>query len=796
MLARLRPLFRLAALAAATAPILAQGSVKLTATFQPAAAKPGDAIELHLAVEVNPGYHAYGTKEQTNVPVRFDAEQWTLAGLELAGDPRIPTGDKKTVFGVETWPLPEHFTIVQPMKVPAGLGAGEIEVMGVFAYQLCDENACEMPTEKEFAAKLAIAGGPAGNATSGSATAGNANAATQEPKPATQDPKPSVPKPKVVVSKDGHLVLKPRIGGQPLRAGESAELVIEISVEEGYHVYGSKETTGVPVGLDPKKQAFAPLVADGTAVVPPGEEKEELGLKQHPLPSEFRVTQTLRVPAGTAPGTYPLKGVLDYAACNENGCEDPTKVEFAVEVVVEAGEARAKAPRIEPATNAPEGDEDNSLWGLILACIGGGLLALVMPCTYPMIPITFSFFTKQADARGGKVLSLALAYGFGIVGMFAAIGALASVLGGYIVPFAAHWITNTVIGTAFVVFGLSLLGVINLQPPQFLMSAAGRTRSVGGLVGVLLMGATLVISSFTCTAPVVAILLVPAVQSGEGFRPMLGMAAFGATMALPFVLLALLPGRVKKLPRSGEWMNTLKVSLGFVELAAALKFFSNAEYVQELHVLPRETFFGIWIALFLALAAFLWGLFPRAQVGTGRRVGGLASVAFAGYCLYGALGYPLDFVMTALAPAYGARDVSRHELVVDDYEKARALAVEQGKLLLVNWTGFTCTNCRMVERSILPDEAIAPILEQHFVEARLHMDNESAIPADRWKVHVQLRQDMLQGRVTTPTYCSVDPKTGTLFVEHVLKGGPGAWQKGYLQFLQTSLAKAGRVAAK
>ena len=762
------------------AALSAQGSVKLSAAFEPASAKPGDSVTLKLTVEVSPGYHAYGTKEPTNVPVSIDPSTWQLVGLELDGAAKIPPGNKATAFGLDTYPLPEVFVVTQALKVKQD-AAGEIAASATFGFQLCDENACEMPSSEPFTAKLTIAG-------SAPSTAGNAVSVPSAG--AAQDPKPKpAAKQKRFRSKDGRITMTVACTPQPARPGESVTLTIEAEVEEGFHAYGTKEPTNLPVKLDAAKWQLQGIETDGAAVIPPGEEAEAFGIKTYPLPHEFRVTQKLRVKADQAAGTATIEGEFGYQVCDENGCEMPQVVPFAIDLPIEAGTARAAAPAAAP---VDEDSEDGSLWALLLACIGGGLFALVMPCTYPMIPITFSFFTKQADARGGKVMSLALAYGFGIVAMFAAIGALASALGGYIVPFAAHWITNAVIGTAFVVFGLSLLGVITLQPPRFLTDAAGKSRTVGGLVGVLLMGATLVISSFTCTAPVVALLLVPAVQSGEGFRPMLGMATFGATMALPFVLLALLPGRVKKLPRSGEWMNTLKVSLGVVELAAALKFFSNAEYVQDLHVLPREVFFGIWIALFLALAVYLWGLVPRTKVGNGRRVGGLASAWFAAYCLYGALGYPLDFVMNALAPAYGARDISRHELVVDDYEKARALALTQGKLLLVNITGFTCANCRMVERGILPALAIAPILEQHFVEARLHMDNESVIEPTRWARQVKLRDELVQGRVTTPIYCSVDPKTGNLIVAHVLKGGPGAWEQGYLAFLTQSLAASGR----
>jgi thiol:disulfide interchange protein len=496
-------------------------------------------------------------------------------------------------------------------------------------------------------------------------------------------------------------------------------------------------------------------------------------------------------------------------------------VAFQATVVVVAGEAVAPVPTTDPVVEPPDvrsgpgvaaadtasdplAGLGNSLWALILACIGGGLFALVMPCTYPMIPITFTFFTKQADARGGKVLTLALTYGLGIVVMFTAIGALAGVVGDKIVEFSAHWITNVVIGGAFLVFALSLLGWITIQPPAFLTQAAGKSRSVGGVLGVLLMGATLVISSFTCTAPIVALLLLPAVQTGDASKPAIGMAVFGLTMALPFVMLALLPGRVKALPRSGEWMNTLKVSLGVIELAAALKFFSNAEYAELLYILPREVFFAIWIALFGALAVYLFGLLPKAQVGTGRRIGGAASLLFAGYCLYGALGYPQDFVMNALAPAYGLKDLHKEVIVVDeaghpratdDYEAAVAHAKANGKLVLVNFTGFTCSNCRMVERGILPSANIAPLLKEHFVEARLHMDNPDRIPAAQWQVQAGLRQTLMGGLTTTPSYAAVDPTTGAKLADHVLSGGPGAWEAGYLAFLQQSLQKAGRSGA-
>lgn len=350
-----------------------------------------------------------------------------------------------------------------------------------------------------------------------------------------------------------------------------------------------------------------------------------------------------------------------------------------------------------------------SLLGFILAAIAGGIFALLMPCTYPMIPITISFFTKQAEARGGKVLPLSLAYGAGIVLIFIAIGVA---VGPLILAFATHPVTNLVIGVLFVLFALVLFGVWTLQPPRFLMSAAGKASRKGGYAGVFLMGMTLVVTSFTCTAPFVGSLLSIGATAGDGlWRIAIGMAFFGLTMAVPFVFLSLVPGKLQAIPQSGEWMHVLKVSLGFVELAAALKFFSNADLVWGWQLLSREVFLLLWAGIFGVAAFFLFGKIQLAgerveAIGPGRMVGGLGSLLLSLYCLHGYNGHELDTVMTAIAPNYSTRIEGNghggggaqssaaaaqvgHTIVVDDYARARSLAAERGAPLLVNFTGFT-----------------------------------------------------------------------------------------------------------
>ena len=345
-----------------------------------------------------------------------------------------------------------------------------------------------------------------------------------------------------------------------------------------------------------------------------------------------------------------------------------------------------------------------SLWAFLLAAVAGGIFALLMPCTYPMIPITISFFTKQAEARGGKVLPLSLAYGFGIIGIFVLISVL---VGPVILTFATHPVTNLIIGGLFLVFALALFGLINLNPPQALMRVAGSASSQGGFVGVFLMGATLVVSSFTCTAPFVGSLLSLGAAGGDGGgigKVALGMAVFGLTMAIPFVFLSLAPGRIQKLPQSGAWMERLKVTLGFVEVAAALKFISNADVIWrqldgsvmgiEWGFLSRERFLLLWAVIFIAAAIYLLGFLPGKRLpraGGGRLISAIGLTAFAGYCGYGYQGGKMDTIMTAIIPNYsiGGHVESLHAVVVDDLDAAREQASASGKLLFLNFTGHT-----------------------------------------------------------------------------------------------------------
>lgn len=544
-------------------------------------------------------------------------------------------------------------------------------------------------------------------AASGAAEAGEA-AAEVAKAPASDAGEPTLPaieqaaSPKVDVRKGEHAdaTLYTRVEGNEVRAALAIEL------DEGWHLYHTADDLGEkPIGVP----TLVTLSGEGITWEPPR------------FPAPVRIDQS----AINGPGAYInahegsfvvyARGMLvpgasgaDRAAELTGQVCDPSYCVNYSETAHDRGRgaddvwSRWDAPSQSAAlvTEAAAGgnaEKEQSVFLFLLLAVGGGLFALVMPCTYPMIPITISFFTKQAEKRGGKALSLSLAYGAGIVLIFVVVGVL---FGSLVKPFASHPLTNLVLGLAFVYFALVLFGVLNLEPPRALMNLAGTASSKGGYLGVFLMGATLVVTSFTCTAPFVGSLLSIGASGGNAGRVALGMTVFGLTMAVPFVLLSLVPARIKAMPRSGEWMNTVKVTLGFVELAAALKFFSNTDLVWHWGWLSRELFLTLWMGIFAVAGLYLFGLIhvktAPAPISPGRMLVGLCSVLFALYCWNGSTGSALDPVLTAIIPNYSNRPTGdagegapKHAIVVDEYAAAREQARSQGKLVLLNFTGYT-----------------------------------------------------------------------------------------------------------
>lgn len=756
----------------------------------------GDTVRAAVEIRIDPGWHIYhdtlGPKDAIGKPTSLAL---AAEGVEW-GKVEFPEPYREAQPGLrddggDTWIWAHEGTVV--LRAEGELdGASEPETVEAKLDGLvCESNGSCVPVNLALKSK-----GDGPDRLFPEAAAGD-----EEPAPADAAPQ-KVPAAEIVPQEKNPWAYAPsekraaEVKGRMWVRREGARLfaVLRLEVAKGWHLYhdelGSAGDVAIPTTVEMRGEG----VQWKRAQFPPPEDfTDALGESAPVHTGSF----DLRVVGELAPGAEPsgLGARVQGQACS-NVC---VQVDLALEAAGEGPDdafawtkdASAPAGTVEkppapPATGsrasgssgeavgavtAPGPPEEKGLLGFILLAISGGLFALMMPCTYPMIPITISFFTKQASARGGKVLPLALAYGFGIVLIFVLIGVL---VGPVIIAFATHPVTNLVIAVLFLVFAAALFGAINLQPPRFLMNAAGQATMHGGFFGVFLMGATLVVSSFTCTAPFVGSLLsVGATHDGGLGHVALGMGVFGLTMAVPFVALSLLPGRVQAMPRSGEWMNTLKVTLGFIEIAAALKFLSNADVSWHWQIFSRELFLLLWTAIFVLCAAYLFGWIKLQGHGTqeisaGRMTAAIAMLLFALFCWNGMQGGEMGKTMIALLPPYDRAEVeggagssvaasprASHTIVVDDFDKARSMADERGQLLLVNFTGYTCVNCRQMEKGIFPAPEVAPILAG-MVEARLHTDG---VLEPEVTEHIKELQQELTDSVANPIYLVMDPST-------------------------------------
>ncbi len=688
----------------------------------------GDEIRIAIQVRVEPTWHLYHGPADTDIgsegavgkptTVEFDAAGFEIEPLLYPQPRKVPQeiGDEKfTAYEhVGTFAL---YAYGRKTKPDAKLEELSATISGL----TCVDNGVCIPYDEDL--KL-LGTGPDELFAAMPARAGGASAAATKPAGAVESV-PMMGMSSAGGAAQSNLFDKDRHAAARLFARESAgaiEIAIEIQLEAKWHLYHGPEAKDIGdegAGGLPTTVEFEPSGFEIGALRYPEPERVPVTIGTDKYTSlEHKGTFVLRAAAKRTKADAKLedlKATVRGLSCQDGGTCVPYEQEIAFAGVgTDALFAQATTPAngsgaastgsgsastsSAPKTVAQPKQEELGLWLFLLSAVGWGLFTLLMPCTYPMIPITISYFTKQAAQRQGSTLPLSLAYGVGIIGTFVLIGL---VVGPPIVAFASHPVTNLVIGVLFLYFSLTLFGAVNLQPPAFLLNVAGQASSKGGIVGVFLMGATLVITSFTCTAPFVGTLLSAGASSGGLGRVALGMAVFGATMAVPFVALSMLPGKAKSIPRSGEWMHTIKVTLGFVEIAAAMKFISNVDLVWQWGWLSRELFLFLWVGIFLAAALYLFGVIKlkdeaTAEIAPARMTAGLCFLLLSAYCGYGALGNRLDPLMTAIIPPYSNRtEVSgsigraqpKRPIVIDDYAKALAQARDENKLLLVNFTG-------------------------------------------------------------------------------------------------------------
>jgi len=435
---------------------------------------------------------------------------------------------------------------------------------------------------------------------------------------------------------------------------------------------------------------------------------------------------------------YSLAGYLQYGACNDQSCLPPTSVEFRY-----GSDSQPSAPA-EAISNTPVAN-DHTLWGVLLAGFIGGLLALFTPCVWPIIPMTVSFFLKRSKQRGQGIRD-AILYGVSIIVVYVTLGLLVTLLFGAsaLNSLSTNAVFNVFFCLLLLVFATSFFGAFELTLPASWSNAvdekAGKTS---GFLSILLMAFTLALVSFSCTGPIVGFLLVELGTGSTIIAPTIGMFGFALALALPFTLFALFPQWLKSVPKSGGWMNVIKVTLGFVELAFALKFLSVADLAYGWHMLDRETFLSLWIAIFGLLGAYLLGKLKfqhddeNTHVGVTRFFLGLISIAFAIYMLPGLWGAPLKAI-SAFAPPMSTQDFSLYDKEVraqyNDFDEGMQAARQQHKPVMLDFTGYGCVNCRKMEASVWTDERVRRLMTTEYVLITLYVDDKTPLPAPQMVV--------------------------------------------------------------
>lgn len=402
--------------------------------------------------------------------------------------------------------------------------------------------------------------------------------------------------------------------------------------------------------------------------------------------------------------------------------------------------------------------EKQSLWAIFIAGLIGGFAAFLMPCIFPMVPLTVSFFTKKSGSKG-KAVSQALLYGIFIIVIYVALGMLITMAFGAdaLNALSTNGVFNFLFFLLLVVFAASFFGAFEITLPSSFVNKIDANSDKGGLVGLFFMSASLAVVSFSCTGPIIGTLLVEAATKGERLGPAIGMFGFSLALAVPFVLFAMFPSMMKSLPKSGGWLNSVKVVLGFLELALALKFLSNVDLAYNWQLLDREVFLSLWIVIFGLMGLYLIGKIkfshdsPLNYLSVPRTILAIVVFSFVVYMVPGMWGAPLKSI-AAFLPPIGTQDFdistvhsvgSTHTADASgrkhythfhsratikgfdpyyDYEEALAAAKAQNKPLMIDFTGWTCVNCRKMEADVWSDQKIRNLINQEFILVELYVD--------------------------------------------------------------------------
>ena len=541
----------------------------------------------------------------------------------------------------------------------------------------------------------------------------------------------------------------------------SYTLVIKADIADGWHIYDATHAI-TPTTIEFKASNGVTLEGEVKALSKAKKVTDEFfgDYGEYEGEAIFEQNITLASEGGK------VDAVVSYQACTEGSCTAPTEAELTFEI----GNGVAPVAEIKEAKNAASG---GNMWATILEAIIWGLAALVTPCVFPMIPMTVSFFMKGSGSPAKGRINASL-YGLFIVVLYtlpiAAIILITTFIGQGTVTadifqwLATHWIPNILFFIVFMVFAASFFGAFEITLPSWLVNKSDENSDKGGITGIFFMALTLVLVSFSCTGPIVGSVLIKS-TSGEFWSPIITMLAFSTTFALPFTLFAFFPSVLKKLPKSGGWLNSVKVVLGFVEVALGFKFLSVADQVYHWGILDREVYLAIWIVVFTLLGFYLLGKIRFAHdselkhLSVGRLAMAIAVFSFVVYLIPGMWGAPLSKLSGYLPPQTsldfdlsknsGAAVVEQKQSASDvkygdvlhlphglqgffDLAEAEAYAAKVDKPVFIDFTGHGCVNCREMESRVWSDPAVLELLKNEYVICALYTDDKMTLPQSEW----------------------------------------------------------------
>lgn len=556
------------------------------------------------------------------------------------------------------------------------------------------------------------------------------------------------------------------------------ELVIKASIQKGWHLYSQDVGDGgpIPTTFDFKKTSAYSLE---------GKTKESKSIsRMEPAFSmvikffENNATFSQKIKCKSSKA-FKVSGELNFMVCNDTECKPPVTKDFQFNISDpgNCGEAAVVEPSVPDTASkkdtlkdsiavAPVTDtsafasnptdikleegcsttagsiEDTSFWGIFFGGFIGGLLALLTPCVFPMIPLTVSFFTKESKTRHRAFIN-AFIYAVSIILIYVALGFLITISFGSdaLNDMASNVYFNLAFFVIFIVFAFSFFGAFEITIPHKFVSKADQASERGGLIGIFFMAFTLSLVSFSCTGPIIGTLLVQAARGDSYLGPILGMTGFSVALALPFALFAAFPGWLNSLPKSGGWLNTVKVTLGFIELALALKFISNVDLAYHWGILHREVFLALWIIIFGLLGFYLLGKLKFSHdselkhIPIPRFILAIFSLTFTLYLIPGLWGAPTKVVSGYLPPLFyrewivNANECPHNLNCFHNYEEGMKYARQQGKPVMIDFTGWSCVNCRKMEDNVWSDTKVLKRLSEDYVLISLYVDDKKELPA-------------------------------------------------------------------